>query len=684
MKFLQNFHFHSDLVPWLIKSAWIEQDSGKMKKRKCPTILKIFTLFAFLTIIMTYPIALRIGSSVRDLGDPLLNTWILSWDINQILHLNIQGFFQANIFYPNTRVLSYSEHLFPIALLGLPVYWLSQNPILVHNFSLLFAFTMNGVGMYLLAYHLSSHRLGSTLAGIVYSFSPFMFYHLSHLQVISAWAIPLCFLFLERWLKSESFKDLFFFTTFYLVQILSSGYYAIYLTLFLGLLLLQEILVKKKYAEVRFLAQMGIFFTSILLLAGPFFYQYYAMMKETGFVRNCDFWADLTSYLATSPINVMYGNLTSQFFKPEGALFPGIFAVFAAIIGLFPLWKESMIGLLRQEPTEKNRWSWVYNGAVLVLLSSSFLIFLTGGFKGSIGGVFISAQGPERPLIYAGILFVLRFAFDKTFRQKVSFRFPAYKTHPDLFRYSIMGLFAFFFTLGPKIHFMGKEIYSYGPYQILYDYFPGFEGLRVSSRFFIFVIFSMGIFAALGLKTMEGYWGKNKGRIISYLIIILTLIEYLSTPIPLSEVPVKESIPMIYQWLSGQKNAKKIIELPLPFRKQDTALVECPRVYFSTYHWKKIFNGFSGYIPSNYEEMRKDIQDTPLKETLLKFRKLNLDYIIFHPNEYDPEVWLKIQKELLFLKEDINFVGRFGDALVYQLRIISKMGQFKPRSVDGR
>jgi hypothetical protein len=63
----------------------------------------IIGLFLIITLVMTYPLALRLGSSLRDMGDPLLNAWILSWDIDQIVHLNTSGFFDANIFYPQKK-----------------------------------------------------------------------------------------------------------------------------------------------------------------------------------------------------------------------------------------------------------------------------------------------------------------------------------------------------------------------------------------------------------------------------------------------------------------------------------------------------------------------------------------------------------------------------------------------------
>ncbi|MBN2143514.1 MAG: hypothetical protein JW774_02715, partial [Candidatus Aureabacteria bacterium] len=152
-------------------------------------MLMIAVFFLLVTLVLTYPVAVKMDCAVRDPGDPLLNTWILNWQAEQLARLDVTKFFQANFFWPHSRVLAYSEYMFPNAVLAMPVILFSGNPILGYNTLILFSFFMNGLAMYILAYSLTRHRIGSVIAGVSYSFSPFMFAHLCHLQVLSAWAI---------------------------------------------------------------------------------------------------------------------------------------------------------------------------------------------------------------------------------------------------------------------------------------------------------------------------------------------------------------------------------------------------------------------------------------------------------------------------------------------------------------
>src|SRR6185295_14277423 len=88
----------------------------------------------------TWPLVRGLGRDVPwDLGDSILNMWILSWDGEQIRRIlagdfsRIATFFDANTFHPAPLALAYSEHLIPQAIQIFPVWLISGNPILCYN-----------------------------------------------------------------------------------------------------------------------------------------------------------------------------------------------------------------------------------------------------------------------------------------------------------------------------------------------------------------------------------------------------------------------------------------------------------------------------------------------------------------------------------------------------------------------
>ena len=112
--------------------------------------------YTALSIVLTWPLALGIASDVPgDLGDSLLNMWILAWGAEHLPRLltgamSWQAFWNANIFHPEPLALTFSEHLFGQTLQILPIYWLTGNIILCYNLLFISTFALSAFGTYLL------------------------------------------------------------------------------------------------------------------------------------------------------------------------------------------------------------------------------------------------------------------------------------------------------------------------------------------------------------------------------------------------------------------------------------------------------------------------------------------------------------------------------------------------------
>ena len=67
--------------------------------------LVAMVLFTVMWAAMTYPQVLHMTDGVSDVGDPLLNTWALSWVAHR-LPFAPAHIFDANIFHPERRTLA--------------------------------------------------------------------------------------------------------------------------------------------------------------------------------------------------------------------------------------------------------------------------------------------------------------------------------------------------------------------------------------------------------------------------------------------------------------------------------------------------------------------------------------------------------------------------------------------------
>jgi hypothetical protein len=635
--------------------------------QKCRPVL-IFLLFLALALVMTYPLLFNLDRGVRDPGDPFLNSWILAWDVKKIASLDWKDFFDANIFYPCHRTLAFSEFLFTQALVALPVLLISGNPILAHNIVLLLAFITSGFGMYLLASSLTKNTGAGIVAGIIYAFSPFMFAHLSHLQVLSAGGIPLTFLFLHRYFATSSSRDFFLFTLFYILQVLANGYYALYLTVFAGLFIFYHTFSRKKYADPRFWLKMGAFILLVALTVGPFFYQYIKVRAEFDFTREIGFSAKLVNFLATAKINRIYGRLTQFAWSPEGELFPGATAFLLALTGLFLglRIRREKGGFGRSPKAQKilSQLKILLNCLIFLWLALVISIILLRGFQISIGGLqILSAHHLLNPLLSLAGLLILRVLIARLPKLRV----PKFTVQGDknLSIYAGMLILAFLFTFGLD-----------GPYYFLYKYFPGFDGLRVTSRFQIFVMFSLAVLAAFSVSAV---WKRLKGRgkpVFVAAVSLLILAENFSLPIPLTRVPVKEEIPEVYRWLGSQKGEDfALLELPLPQPTQSFCVLDCPRLYFSTFHWKSLVNGFSGYASPVYEELTRRWQKNSLEQNIEDLRVLRLRYLLIHSSECKDQNIEEIIQRLNAFEPSLRFFGQFEDVYVFEFSAPAILGK---------
>ena len=85
------------------------------------------------------------------------------------------------------------------ALIGVPAYWLTKNPWLTLNVVLLFAFTSAYVvRVSCCLRYLTGDRRAAAAGAMLYAFCPYVFSHLSHIQLLMTGGIPLSMLMLHR------------------------------------------------------------------------------------------------------------------------------------------------------------------------------------------------------------------------------------------------------------------------------------------------------------------------------------------------------------------------------------------------------------------------------------------------------------------------------------------------------
>jgi hypothetical protein len=306
--------------------------------------------YSIIAVALTWPLARGLTRNVAwDLGDSILNMWILAWDGEQFRAIlsgqldHIRTFFDANIFHPAALTLAYSEHLFPQAVTIFPVYLVTRNPILCYNLLFLSTFILSGLGMYLLVRELTGNATAGFIAGLLFAFAPYRIPQSSHLQVLSSQWMPLAMFGFRRYFVTGRRRTLAAASCAVVVQNLSCGYYLLYFTPFVAAYVVFEAWRSGGGRDRRAWVDLAVAAGVIVVLTTPFVVPYMRVRQELQLSRSLTevtrLSADVYSYATASEAERFWGSRIADVFrKPEGELFPGVVTVLLAVIGL--IWGE--------------------------------------------------------------------------------------------------------------------------------------------------------------------------------------------------------------------------------------------------------------------------------------------------------------------------------------------------------
>jgi hypothetical protein len=150
-----------------------------------------------LAILTSWPLVLHLPSRIApDLGDPVRTAWEIAWVGHAMLHDPLH-LFDSNAFYPHPLSLAFSDSLLgygPAAFFGSG----TVAALVRYNLLFLWAWSLCFVGAYLLARELGLRRLGGAAAGVAFAYAPYRVTEAGHLHVISSGGFVLALFLLLR------------------------------------------------------------------------------------------------------------------------------------------------------------------------------------------------------------------------------------------------------------------------------------------------------------------------------------------------------------------------------------------------------------------------------------------------------------------------------------------------------
>jgi len=535
-------------------------------------LVAVLLVLGAITAVMAGPMTdyAHLDSAVAR-GDARLIVWTMAWEARALQRG--MPLFQSNIYYPDPESLHYNEHILGLSLFAWPVIAATGNAVLAYNLLFLAAWVLNGLGAYLLARRFTDDTLAAFVGCLVYAFSSFRILHASAGHLAWAWTcwLPLSILAWDRWYREPTWRRTAWVVVTVTLQALTSWYLAVMVALTSALWLL------------------------CLGIAG----HRYAPRQEPGALRAP----------GVAGPHVSWRHVVSL----------GVVAAAVAVVLLPLAWHYR--GLVPASPGEAA----VYSPDIVRYVVPPYWT-IVGGWL--VRQRLMHAVASTETLIFPGwAMWTLAAAGAVVTAWPVARRrwLPTYTVSAALFFPLLAGL-ALLLSLGP----------SSNPCHCasLYDWFarlPFVGGMRAPARFALLVILGLSVLAAAGAAAMHRRFGRL-GRLVTAVVVLVTLVEAYPVRFPRAGMPVPASVPTVYRNLA-QLPAGAVVSLPDYYQPNWTSpdeFVAADYIFFSTFHWQPIVNGYGRAMPSGYGWTLSQMMAFAGPHSAEAMRRLGVRYVVLH------------------------------------------------------
>jgi hypothetical protein len=547
--------------------------------------IKIFLVIAFIalvfSIILTFPLVLKINSSYSDKNDYAVNGYIMSENNNSFASGRIfdaAKYSLSSQFYP----FSYSRATFDISLTPTIIfgilYKIFDNTVLSTNIFAILTLILNFIVSFFIFRYFFRDFKAALIGAFIYSFNPLVFSKFpEQLMLLQRYFFLLIFLFAYKTFQKPNFKNFFLLTLSITLNALITLYFQTYMLLVLPLFVLPFIIRNLLAKNIRYflnLLKMTIIALPFLLFILYIDFPYFQFSKMEGIGRSISetayFSTRLTDCFTSTPDNLLYGNLVKSIEKSrepkdignsfnyyEHTLFLNIIPSLLFIVGLYALFRKSDV--------KKNR-----------ALSVGFVIVL---------------------------------------------------------------IFSFVMMWGPYLRINNSYSETLKlPYYYLYQLLPFLKSTRVPTRYEIILYIPFAFFAGFGAKYILKRF-TNKGNIIFVIIIFFLILENLSvkTYKEFSSIQNKVSLykkknPQIVDLLKN----KKTVHFPSFISLTDRFYDETRYLTWQTNTHELLLNSLS-YLPPDWINFLNSTGNRLNENTFKSLEAMEVDYVIIHKDYYQKD-----------------------------------------------
>jgi hypothetical protein len=451
----------------------------------------VFVVFAGVAALYVRPLLADLGARIAsDPGDPALNAAVLWWNATTVPFTS--AWWNQPWFHPASGITAFTENLVGLTPIATPAYWVTRDAVAAYNITLFATFPLSAFACYFLVRRLTGRIDAGIVAGLAFGFNPYRAAgELGHLQSLAVFYLPIALGALHAYLDSRRVRWLVVFGIAWILQSLANGYYMLFGGVLIGLWLVYFGSTTRTWKPAAQAA--GAWVIASLPLV-PILLKYQRIHEYFGLHRTFEeavaFSAHPDSWLQTAGFVRFWGGILSA---GKDNMFPGVVAPTLATLAIVAGLSRARAGA---RPSRLRR---IVQGAMAVASLASAAALVALAFNG--GRLYVSVG--DSPLFRmsdpyrAGILLALcgiPLLWLSPVRSVIAAR------HPFVF-YAFATLLMPLLACGPVLSMHDVVILDPAPYRWLMA-LPGFDDLRVPSRFWMIGVLCLSVSAGLAFAAV--------------------------------------------------------------------------------------------------------------------------------------------------------------------------------------
>jgi hypothetical protein len=153
---------------------------------------------------------------------------------------------------------------------------------------------------------------------------------------------------------------------------------------------------------------------------------------------------------------------------------------------------------------------------------------------------------------------------------------------------------------------------------------PGLANLRAPGRFYVVTSLAIVHFAARGLDRLLPAARGRRLAVAAALAAVLA-VELAPRRLPSQALAAEADFPAVYSYVLSDPQIRAILEIPMLRASRESIYM-----YYSTLHWRPMANGYSGYTPSSYDELRGKVPALPDGPGFQLLRRQGISHLVVH------------------------------------------------------